>query len=149
MRRAALLGLPILLSACMQAPGAVAPREATAVNVSAAKAWDAVIDQFAARNIPVRTMERVSGFISTDALSVGREGLAWADCGRAMGVPLPPDRATYNVLVRGGDTASTVKVTVRWTQGGHGNDRTLVECSTKGVWEAEFEGDVKARAEGA
>jgi hypothetical protein len=107
-----------------------------------------VIEVFAERNIPIRTMERASGFISTDPLGVDPQtGKAYADCGTIMGMPIPADRATYNVLVRGDSAQSTVKVTVRFTQGGSANDPRLIECSTKGTWESEFEADVKQRAE--
>lgn len=52
---------------------------------SRGRTWDAVIDQFAARNIPIRTIERVSGLIVTDQLTVGREGYWWANCGKGNG----------------------------------------------------------------
>src|SRR5689334_6312594 len=62
------------------------PREATHVDASMGRTWDAVIDQFAARNIPIRTIERASGLIATDQLTVGREGYWWADCGKDNGL---------------------------------------------------------------
>lgn len=140
-----------LLCGCMSAPPAPpAPRVATQVRAPFAKTWNAVIDVFAERNIPIKNMERASGFISTDELAVPViQGHAdsLADCGRVIGMPLPPDRATYNVLVRGDSTSSTAKVTVRWTQGGTPSDPKLIECTTRGVWEAAFESDVKTRAE--
>jgi hypothetical protein len=138
--------------ACTPVPPAPPePREATPVGASFGRTWDAVIDVFAARNIPIKTIERVSGLIATDPMAVARPGggqSPYADCGKVMGLAIPPDRATYNVLVRGDSSQSTVKVTVRWTQGGTPDDPRLIECSTKGVWESEAEQAVKARAEG-
>jgi hypothetical protein len=106
--------------------------------------WDAVIDMFAARNIPIRTIERVSGIIATDQLSVGDEGQSWAVCGDGNGTTLSPNFAIYNVLVRGDSAKSRVMATVRWTLGSASSD---VECASTRVWERELESAVKARAE--
>lgn len=146
------VGLVVVASACTTPPAPPAPREATAVNASAGRTWDAVIDAFAARNIPIRNMERASGFVSTDMLGTVRTDTAYADCGKAMGMVIPPARATYNVLVRGDSSRSTVRVTVRWMFGGNAaglssNASPITECSSKGVWETAFEQQVKARAE--
>ena len=87
------------------------PRDASQVNASMGETWDAVIDLFATRNIPIRTIERASGLIVTDPLRVGEEGKAWADCGALNGRVRGPDRATYNVLVRGDSNEATVRTT--------------------------------------
>ena len=146
-------------------PEPAAPRSATVVSASQGKTWDAVIDVFAERNIPIRNMERVSGLIVTEDLGVNNsDGTTWADCGRVTGAwyekpkrrsgdkkkgtPVAPGHATYNVLVRGDSTRSTVKVTVRWTARGLKVDSPVVECSTLGVWEGETEMEIKNRAEG-
>jgi hypothetical protein len=95
-------------------------------------------------------MERASGFISTEELSVDREsGLRYADCGKAMGISLPASRVTYSVLVRGDSSRSTVKVTTRFTNGGGPGpyQTSITECSTKGEWETTFEHEVKEHAE--
>ena len=137
-------------------PPAAPPRDATVVAASAGQTWDAVIDLFAARNIPIRTIERVSGLIVTDNLSVGEEGVFWADCGKIKGVAAPkreegmptyvgPNRATYNVLVRGDSASAKVKATVRWSR--LLRDVDVRECSTTHLWEREFEEEIKQHAE--
>lgn len=152
MRLAAIAGGIIFIGACAgrTPPGQPTPRNAMPIAASLSKAWDAVIDVFAERNIPIRTMERVSGFISTDQLSISdKQGLEWADCGKILSMPLGADHATYNVLVRGDSNSSTAKVTVRWTEEtSSGRYVHLTECTTKGVWELETERLIKARAEG-
>jgi hypothetical protein len=146
----------------IEPPAPAATRTAAVVAAPSSSTWEAVIDVFAERNIPIRTMERASGFIATEQLGVDeRESLQWADCGRSI-TPLkwrrdkdgkkvevkefPPNRAIYNVLVRGDNTRSTVKVTVRWTY--MGMYRGSTECTTKGIWEGEAESEIKRRAEG-
>ncbi|HVE79041.1 MAG TPA: hypothetical protein VNA89_09285, partial [Gemmatimonadaceae bacterium] len=124
-----------------------APREPTPVAASFAKTWDAAIDAFAARNIPIRSVERASGFIAAEPAIATDD--ANADCGSSViGERLSPERAVYNVIVRGDSTRSTVRVTARWTAVyGEGRDALVEECSTTGRWEAELEAQIKARAE--
>jgi hypothetical protein len=137
----------LLLAACVsyRPPPQPTPREASHVNASMGETWDAVIDLFATRNIPIRTIERASGLIVTDPLRVGEEGSAWADCGARNGRVLAPDRATYNVLVRGDSSEATIRTTVLWTRFYEKGEP--IECTSTYIWERGLETDVKARAE--
>jgi hypothetical protein len=138
----------LLLAGCSspayQPPPRPAPRDATHVGASTGQAWDAVIDVFAARNIPIRTVERASGLIVTDALRVGEEGSAYASCGNLGGKVLAPDRATYNILIRGDSTEATVRTTVLWSRS---EQPGSIECASTYIWERALETEVKARAE--
>jgi hypothetical protein len=138
----------VLLAGCSspayQPPPRPAPREASHVVASMDQTWDAVIDVFATRNIPIRTIERASGLIVTDALRVGEEGSAWANCGTVGGKVLVPDRATYNVLVRGDSSEATVRTTVLWSRA---EEPGATECASTYIWERMLEADVKTRAE--
>ena len=139
-----LLGSIVLLAGCASytPPPPPAPRDATPVLASAGLTWDAVIEVFAARNIPIRTIERVSGLIVTDNLNVGPEGKEWASCGSAG---LGPTHGTYNVLVRGDSIRSMVKATVRWSL--YVSQAADTECSTTHEWEQGFEDQIKQLAE--
>jgi hypothetical protein len=142
-----LLVAATLVVSCVgySAPDPPTPREATDVHASLGRTWDAVIDLFAARLIPIRTIERASGLIVTDQLSVGPEGREWADCGKTSAGRYRPNYATYNVLVRGDSTRARVKATVRWVYSDL--KEKVLECSTTHVWEMALEGGVKTRAE--
>jgi len=110
--------------------------------------WNAVIDIFADQNIPIRTIDRASGFIATDELRVAddeRTARGWADCGIDSFGAIPAGHATYNVVVRGDSITSTVKATVRWS--GIANNTRPVECVSRGRWEQNFEESVRERAE--
>jgi hypothetical protein len=138
----------LLLAACYkyQPPAPPQPRNATSVDATLGETWDAVIDLFATRNIPIRTIERVSGIIATEGLSVdSADGVTWADCGRFGDRQIPANNAIYNVLVRGDSATSTVRATVRWDR------RSLklgdVECTSNYVWERGLEQGVKDQAE--
>jgi hypothetical protein len=128
-----------------QPPAPAAPREATQVAASFGQTWDAVIDEFADRNIPIRTIERASGLVATEQLTVSADESGDADCGHFDSrPPLEPTHAIYNVLVRGDSVKSTIKVTMRWM---HVAEKTSVECSTRHKWERAFEETARLRAE--
>ena len=138
----------ILLAGCSspayQPPPRPVPREARHVLASMGQTWDAVIDVFATRSIPIHTFERASGLIVTDALRVGAEGSAYANCGTVGGKVLTPDRASYNVLVRGDSSQATVRTTVLWSRS---EEPGAAECASTYVWERALETEVKTRAE--
>jgi hypothetical protein len=137
-------------------PGAPAPHSGMSVRAPFGKTWDAVIDVFAFQNIPIRTLERASGFVAAEVTSVEMVGQGkehpWADCGRmARGIrggftnPIyfQPTDAFYNVRVKGDSVRSTVQVTVNWK-----SKESIYRCATRGVWESQTEEIIKSRAEG-
>jgi hypothetical protein len=137
----------ILLLACGRytPPSKPVPRDATQVRAPAAESWDAVVETFARRGIPIRTVDPSSGLVVTDELRVGSEGREFADCGKASGHLLYPDVARYNALVRGDSTTSTVKVTVAWAH--VAGKRAVSDCATTHRFEQAFEDEVRGRAE--
>jgi hypothetical protein len=158
MRNSRLVPLAVVATfvtmACgMRAPEPPVPRTSiTEVAAPFGRTWDAVIDDFASRNVPIKTIDRSSGLIVAEALSVGADGAEYADCGGdMMGIKLFPTAATYNVLVRGDTVKSTVRATVRWIRTGMARglrtDTVTEECSTKAVWEPAFEARIRSAAE--
>jgi len=140
----------VLLPAChqYQPPPPAEPRDATSVSASMDETWDAVIDLFASRNIPIRTIERASGIIATEGLSVdSADGLKWADCGRVGPKSIPANNAIYNVLVRGDSANSSVRATVRWAR--LSSKEGDLECASNYIWERRLEQEVQERAEAA
>lgn len=146
----ALAAVVLLLPACYSykppPPAPLTPREALEVDASQGQTWDAVIDFFAARSIPIRTIERASGLIASDALAIGPGEMAWASCGVFTGDTLRPNWAIYNVLVRGDSTFSTIRTTVRWTYVQDKENRSR-ECTSTYAWERQMEDEVKSKAE--
>lgn len=156
-RRLVLIGITFVIVGCAPVPPAPpAPRTSMPVSASFGKTWSAVIDVFATKNIPIKTIERASGLIATDPLNVPvqtnrKAPHPWADCGKFMGVFDSPSLATYNVRVKGDSSSSTVQINVLWKQSPTTTPFGVQpgeDCSTKGVWETETETEIKARAEG-
>lgn len=146
--------LLVVLAGCAtpRPPAPPAPSVATPVAASFGRTWDAVIDQFAERNIPIRTLDRSSGIIVTESLKVPATIGAVADCGSdIVAVKLVPTDASYNVLVRGDSASSTVRVNVKWIRVGMARglstDTVTEECSTTGAWESDLQTRIKASAE--
>ena len=117
-----------------------------------AKTWEASVDVFADKNIGVRTIDRSSGLIVADPVTVPikfqnpKTPIEVADCGQSYGRYEQPTNATYNVRVRGDTVGSTVLVTVRWVIAETSISREIA-CTSTGVWEREFEKLVKEKAE--
>jgi hypothetical protein len=144
----------MIISACNAVPSPPAPRSGTSVQASFGKTWDATIDQFAERNIQIKTLDRASGLIVAEPQHVAEGQTDLADCGKFFGVALNPTDATWNVLVRGDSTRASVKATVRFVHVGEAGSvlatRTksdVLECSSKGTWETSLETTIKERAE--
>ena len=156
MRPALALVLVGMAISCQYSPPetVATPRAATTVDAPFDRVWLATVDVFAERNIPIRTMDRASGFISSDELNLSdpaSSSVAWADCGTVDGEPVLPDKAVYNIRVRGDSTRTTVQVTVRWS--GLVNLAMMgtierKDCASKGTWEGQVELAIKTRAEG-
>jgi hypothetical protein len=119
-----------------------------------AKTWTAVVDVFADKNIGIRTIDRSSGLVVADPVTVASEDNkhthSLADCGEVkMGTLATfnqPASAVYNVRVRGDSITSTVLVTIHYT-GHQGGSTITLDCSSTGAWEASFETAAKAKAE--
>lgn len=161
--------LPIFLTALLSlyacAPIAYYPPTITptpsehTVAAPASLTWDAVIEYFAAQSIPVKTLERASGFVGAERQVIPRETSAeirfakdLADCGfvgREADVrDVLPASATFNVLVRGDSIQSTVRVTVAYT--GHvapEEQMGKVSCVSRGRYESMLLDYVRAKVE--
>jgi len=112
-----------------------------------------VIDAFASRNIPIRTLDKSSGLIVAEMARVPMtdrdKPSPYADCGHAGGGAIRanyahPDRAIYNILVRGDSTSSSVRVTTSYFTG---EGRNTIDCASTGAFEGDVEATIKQRAE--
>jgi hypothetical protein len=142
-----LVGL-ILLAGCARysPPSPPTPRDATNVMASFGRTWDATLNEFADRNIPIRTIDRASGLVLTEQLMASSDTKQFADCGRRGAEELPATQALYNVLVHGDSQRATVKITMQWT---YVSAKVSRECSTLHRWERQTEDEIRQRAERA
>jgi hypothetical protein len=143
MIRPPVLAVAIAIAACTP-PVAVAPNPASPISAGFSKTWNAVIDVLAEDNVPVKTLDRSSGFVVAELATMSLDDLKkFTSCGGMMDMLVHSEGfgvANYNILVRGDSTASTVKVTARFT---HGDG----VCQSTNVFESGFQSAVKSRAE--
>ena len=143
-RQIVLTLVTIASPACASVPAPL-PQADTVVNAPFASTWAAVLDWFARSSVPVKRMDRSSGFITAEATRLGGSNRLYGNCNR-MGIAIvPPDGATFYVVVEGDSTRSSVGVTADWI--GHNSKGQRLSCVTSGQWEQEFESAIKARAE--
>jgi hypothetical protein len=141
-----------LLAACVRLPEPTsAPRPPAPISASVARTWDAVIDQLGEQAIPLRSMEKASGFIATQTIAmqgVTTEPTKWADCGTFASFHFAPTAVEYTILVRGDSTRASVRSSARYLLvKNDGTSAGPTECVSNGVFEASFEESVKRRAE--
>jgi hypothetical protein len=144
----------VTLTACIRVvvPATPVPHSAMQVEAPIEKTWDAVIDVFASKNIPIKTLDHSSGFIVAEEMRVpppekrGEES-PYADCGSVNRILRAPTRANYNIRVKGDSAHSSVQVTVFWKDLLDMKTLAAIDCSTKGVWETDAETEIKKRAE--
>ena len=132
-------------AACVQPTVAAAPVAPAHVAASFGRTWNAVIDELSQRTIPIKTLDRSSGFVAAEVATVPPNDLGTytTDCGGFMAAMIHstgPGVANYNIVVRGDSSASTVKVTLSVMQGG-------AKCTTKGTFETAMQDEIKAQAE--
>jgi len=144
------------------------PLPAAPVRASFERTWSTVIDYFADNAIPVKTIDRASGYIAAERIGDWNNA-TWADCGKLSGPllsekggggPVAPQQAVFNVRVRGDSVASTVQIVVRWTavaaeqvvSSGVGskppNSHEQTVCVTTNIWETAAIREITRRAEG-
>ncbi len=150
MRSTPAAALLLFLVAACTTPPIAPPLQPAGIEASFGKTWNAVVDVLAERNIPVKTMDKSSGFVSAELTSVSATDFdKLANCGSTLSQMMTGNLAAdgiarYNILVRGDSTKSTVKVTARFVKGGD----TAKDCPSNNVFEAQFQSEVKTRAEG-
>lgn len=136
----------LALAGCITpAPPAPAP-VATPVAAPFDKTWASVIDVFAAQNLPIATIDKASGLLVAQPMSLTSEqGRSWAACSKGIAGSMAVNRVTFNVVVRPVSAGSTIQVNARWE---YVSGATMMACNSTGVWEARLQLRVKDAAEG-
>jgi hypothetical protein len=156
MRRLTVISSLLAIAGCGSNYFAATPapeRPVVQVAVPFDKSWDAVIDVFAKRALPIATIDRSSGLIVASPLSVTQKNAdLWASCGyisvSGTRYPFHASRGEFNVLVRPDPKGSTIRVTARWVYVPPRPSDPVYGCETKNVWEQQLETSIKAAAEG-
>lgn len=142
MRGGALLAAALALVASASGPKRHKFENSSVTAASYDATWSAVIEVFASHNWPIQNMEKDSGLITTDWMSLdGYEH--GADCGSAPLASKNGRGVRFNVLVREADGGArvTVNTTMREARSFDGN-HFMVDCQSTGALEAAVHGMV-------
>jgi hypothetical protein len=145
----------VLASVVFAAASATAPKpkgsykfeRSRTVKTSVDAAWTALIDTFADRDWAIDKLDKASGIITTDWMSLtSGQADEFADCGSA---PLATTRSQvrFNVTVREVPTGAAVVVNTTFRQLRQVSDASgVIDCTSKGVVETIIHESVAARA---
>jgi hypothetical protein len=115
--------------------------------------WQAVIETFAKLNLPILNMEKASGLITTDWISVKNQedGTGYCDCGKKGPLFIEQEwRVKFNVFVkRIAGESSEMQVNAVFEELSIGLEGTIVgtsSCVSTGKFEKEIYDRVVAKA---
>lgn len=143
--------IPVLSAGCASVPPAQRDVESRIElpGASFEAVWNGVIDLFGERHWPITNMERASGFIATDRLTVDRLE-RYVDCGRPSAFEgFSNHTVRFNVIVRDLEGGTSLAVNTAWsavrTSGLDRTHQVAVTCVSTGELEREILDQVRAR----
>lgn len=144
----------MLVIACVVAAAASASApQSRKVNTTASvtapyeQTWEAVIDLFSERNWAIQNMDRDSGLITTDWMSLGSEAKTFADCGGSGLATVRETAVRFNVRVKPADDETSVAVNATFRQQRvFDNNSFIVDCTSMGAVEALIHREVEQRS---
>jgi hypothetical protein len=107
------------------------------------RTWVATLDALADERIPIATVDKASGLVTSGPFKVDHAKAAtWGNCGSDPMIPMSITDGTLSVLVRGTNAATTVRITPRWSMVSGGNSMV---CVTTGGLEKAIEARIRSR----
>ncbi len=131
----------VALSGCASPPRLYDYDNTFIAQASVDDTWEAVIDAFGAATWPVESMERASGYITTDWVGVFSDDLVdGMDCGSEALTLIREYGVKFNVIVREqspSETELTVNTSMRALRTHlDGDNPRMVTCTSRGTVEA-------------
>lgn len=145
LRICAVLASVVAAAASASAPGRHSVNSTATIPASYDATWNALIDLFAERNWAIQNLDRSSGLITTDWMTIDEK---YADCGGSGLATVQGTGVRFNVRVKNDDSRSSdvsVNATFRQTRSFDGRTG-VVDCVSNGTVEAFVHRAVDARA---
>ena len=144
MRITILIAATAVLAGCATAPANFEVQKTRSYAEPKDAVWERAVEWFAARNMPIKTIEKDSGIIASERLygQIGAQGQMgdWADCGKgALEVPVR-QKVDLNVFVRSVGTGSTATVNTNFSETRRDINDAMrdVDCNSTGKLEADI-----------
>ena len=148
LRSAAVVACLFICAASASKPSQHAVQSAATINASYDATWSAVIDLFTEHNWTIQTIDKSSGFITTDWLNLGDDAAHFADCGNAPLATTAITAVRFNVRVKPSAGGTDVVVNDSFRQGrAFGNNSAVVECTSTGALETRIHGEIDSRVQ--
>jgi hypothetical protein len=146
MRDCALVAM-LALASCATAPQVHQFQKSWTMPCSFDKAWSATVELFAERGWPIATLEKDSGLIVSDWVSLGPQD-RYTDCG-SPGLAIPLRReARFNVFIRPGETGPSLTINTTFRELRSFDQQTFYrDCTSTGALESELEAQILAKAQ--
>ena len=137
----------MLCASCAAPPVATEFDDAATFARSFDDVWTAVMEVFADNMWAIDNLEKDSGLITTDWLSIGGDWSKYADCGKdfASTQSLTTDAVRFNVFVKQVGPDVVVRVNCLFTQASSIWWSGKVECLSKGYLEAKILAEVNEK----
>ena len=126
-----------IVAGCATAPGVHQFESTWALPHDFDEVWAATIEVFAENRWPIANLEKDSGIIVSDWVSVGREA-DYADCGQPGLAAVRGRQARFNVFVRQRGEGLTLSVNTDFQEQRSWDRRTwFQDCASTGLLEAD------------
>lgn len=126
----------LLLAGCVTAPKVHQFEKTWTLECDFNEAWAATVQLFAEKNWPIANLEKASGLISSDWVSVNL-GDGMADCGSAGLAIAHQAQGKFNVFLRDTSSGPSVTVNTSFRQlRSFDNTQWYQDCTSTGVLEA-------------
>jgi hypothetical protein len=140
--------LLLALLGCASTPPTPAPRAAVAIRAPRETVWSATVNVLADRSIPVKSLDRAAGLITTEEINIpAAETKQAGECRKSALRTTYPGRAQYTIIVSG-DASATLRITSRLTTA-PGYGVMVDECVSRGFLEQRLEQAVRDRVGGS
>ena len=140
-----IVGVAVLLTGCATAPKVHEFQKTWTVPSTYDKAWSATVQLFAENGWPITTIEKDSGIIVSDWVSLGTQS-GHADCGSAGLAIVQRREAKFNVFIQESDSGPVLTVNTNFRElRSFDNQSFYADCTSTGSLEAHLHSQILAR----
>ena len=133
-----LVVLAVLVLGCATPPQSHIFKKTWTVPGTFEETWSATVQLFAEKGWPIATLEKASGIIVSDWVSIGTQS-PYADCGTPGIATIQRREAKFNVFIRKGDSGPSLTVNANFRELRVFDSQSFYQdCTSTGALESEL-----------